>query len=59
MHQAKLMFQQGIISHKDYMKFEEKMAKKYNLKPLSLYMQNDLIKNEIRAINMIPKQEDQ
>ena len=58
MHQAKLMFLQGIISYKDYMKVEDKMAKKYKLKKLSLYRQNDLIKSEIRAITMIPKQEE-
>ena len=58
MHQAKLMIQQGIISYKDYLKFEEKMAKKYKLKKLSLYRQNDLIKSEIRAITMIRKKED-
>ena len=58
MHQAKLMLLQGIISYKDYMKVEDKMAKKYKLKKLSLYRQNDLIKSEIRAITMIPKQEE-
>ena len=58
MHQAKLMIQQDIISYKDYLKFEEKMAKKYKLKKLSLYRQNDLIKSEIRAITMIRKKED-
>lgn len=43
MHQAKLMFKEGIIDEKDYSKIEAKMAKKYGLKSTSLLRENELI----------------
>lgn len=55
MHQAKCMLEQGIIDIKDYKKIESKMAKKYGLNSISLYRQNELISEDVRAIYMIPK----
>lgn len=55
--QAKQMFSKGIISWEDYLKIEEKMAKKYNLGKTSLYRANDLINSSFRVITMIQKEE--
>ena len=53
--QAKQMLSKGIISWEDYLKIEEKMAKKYNLGKTSLYRANDLINSSFRVITMIQK----
>ena len=55
--QAKQMLSKGIISWEDYLKIEEKMAKKYNLGKTSLYRANDLINSSFRVITMIRKEE--
>lgn len=55
--QAKQMLSIGIISWEDYLKIEEKMAKKYNLGKTSLYRANDLINSSFRVITMIQKEE--
>lgn len=55
--QAKQMLSKGIISWEDYLKIEEKMAKKYNLGKTSLYRANDLINSSFRVITMIQKEE--
>lgn len=55
--QAKKMLSKGIISWEDYLKIEEKMAKKYNLGKTSLYRANDLINSSFRVITMIQKEE--
>lgn len=43
MHQAKRMFSFKIISLEDYLKIEEKMAKKYGLPITNIYRTNHLI----------------
>lgn len=55
--QAKQMLSKGIIIWEDYLKIEEKMAKKYNLGKTSLYRANDLINSSFRVITMIQKEE--
>lgn len=55
--QAKQILSKGIISWEDYLKIEEKMAKKYNLGKTSLYRANDLINSSFRVITMIQKEE--
>lgn len=55
--QSKQMLSKGIISWEDYLKIEEKMAKKYNLGKTSLYRANDLINSSFRVITMIQKEE--
>lgn len=49
--QARIMFKKGIIDHSDFVKMENKMAKKYCIKICSLYRSNDLI-NRICRGNM-------
>lgn len=41
--QAKSMFSKGLICWDEYLKIEDRMAKKYNLEKTSLYRANDLI----------------
>ena len=55
--QAKSMLLKGIITWDEYLKIEDKMAKKYNLEKTSLYRANDLINSSFRVINMIQKEE--
>lgn len=55
--QAKKMLSKGIISREEYLKIEDKMAKKYNLGKTSLYRANDLINSSFRVITMIQKEE--
>jgi len=55
--QAKSMLSKGIITWDEYLKIEDKMAKKYNLKKTSLYRANDLINSSFRVINMIQKED--
>lgn len=55
--QAKQMLSKGIISWEDYLRIEEKMAKKYNLGKTSLYRANDLINPSLRVITLIQKEE--
>ena len=55
--QAKNMLSKGIITWDEYLKIEDKMAKKYNLGKTSLYRTNDLINSSFRAITMIQKEE--
>lgn len=49
--QARLMLEMGIIDDQDFIKMEDKMAKKYCIKIYSLYRSNDLI-NRICRGNM-------
>ncbi len=44
MHQAKCMLSQGKISYDDFLKIEDKIAKKYSLDKTNLYRSNHLIK---------------
>ncbi len=55
--QAKSMLSKGIITWDEYLKIEDKMAKKYNLEKTSLYRANDLINSSFRVINMIQKED--
>ena len=55
--QAKSMLSKGIITWDEYLKIEDKMAKKYNLEKTSLYRANDLINSSFRVITMIRKEE--
>lgn len=55
--QAKQMLSKGLISREEYLKIEDKMAKKYNLGKTSLYRANDLINSSFRVITMIQKEE--
>lgn len=55
--QAKSMLSKGIITFEEYLKIEDRMAKKYSLDKTSLYRANDLINTSFRVINMIQKEE--
>lgn len=55
--QAKNMLSKGIITWEEYLKIEDRMAKKYNLPKTSLYRANDLINSSFRVITMIRKEE--
>jgi hypothetical protein len=55
--QAKQMLSKEIISWEEYLKIEDRMAKKYNLGKTSLYRTNDLINSSFRVITMIQKEE--
>lgn len=55
--QAKNMLSKGIITWDEYLKIEDRMAKKYNLEKTSLYRANDLINSSFRVITMIRKEE--
>lgn len=55
--QAKSMLSKGIIYWNEYLKIEDKIAKKYNLGKTSLYRANDLINSSFRVINVIQKEE--
>lgn len=55
--QAKAMLSKGLIRWEEYLKIEDRMAKKYNLEKTSLYRANDLINSSFRVITMIRKEE--
>ena len=55
--QAKTMLSKGLICWEEYLKIEDRMAKKYNLAKTSLYRANDLINSSFRVITMIRKEE--
>lgn len=57
MFQLRAMARQGLITEKDYIQIEEKMAKRYNQKETSLYRLNDLIISPFRVINIIQEKE--
>lgn len=57
MFQVRAMAKQGLISEKDYIMIEQKMAEKYNQKETSLYRLNDLIISPFRVINIIQEKE--
>lgn len=57
MFQLRAMARQGLITEKDYIQIEEKMADKYNQKETSLYRLNDLIISPFRVINIIQEKE--
>ena len=57
MFQLRAMARQGLITEKDYIQIEEKMANKYNQKETSLYRLNDLIISPFRVINIIQEKE--
>jgi len=57
MFQLRAMARQGLISEKDFIKIEEKMANKYNQKETSIYRLNDLIISPFRVINIIQEKE--
>ncbi|HMM00484.1 MAG TPA: hypothetical protein PKC96_03995 [Bacilli bacterium] len=57
MFQLRAMAREGLITEKDYIQIEEKMAKKYNQKETSLYRLNDLIISPFRVINIIQEKE--
>lgn len=47
----------GVISHAEFLKSEDFLAKKYNLAKYNIYRANDLINIEKRVIYMLPKEE--
>ena len=55
--QAKSMLSKELICWEEYLKIEDRMAKKYNLAKTSLYRANDLINSSFRVITMIRKEE--
>ncbi len=57
MFQLRAMAREGLITEKDYIQIEERMAKKYNQKETSLYRLNDLIISPFRVINIIQEKE--
>ena len=57
MFQLRAMAREGLITEKDYIQIEEKIAKKYNQKETSLYRLNDLIISPFRVINIIQEKE--
>lgn len=57
MFQLRAMARQGLITEKDYIQIEEKMANKYNQKETSIYRLNDLIISPFRVINIIQEKE--
>lgn len=57
MFQLRAMARQGLITEKDYIQIEEKMANKYNQKETSLYRLNDLIISPFRVINIIQEKD--
>jgi len=57
MFQLRAMARQGLITEKDYIQIEEKIANKYNQKETSLYRLNDLIISPFRVINIIQEKE--
>lgn len=56
LEQAIEMNKKGIISYSDLIKLEAFLAKKYCIKPKSIFRLNDLIKNENRASNVSGKE---
>lgn len=57
MAQAKSMIKQGLITEKEFIKIEGKMAEKYSLNELSIYRVNDLILSNFRDIYMLESSE--
>ena len=53
------MERKGIISHAEFLKSEDFLAKKYNLAKYNIYRVNDLINIEKRVIYMLQKKEAQ
>jgi len=53
------MERNGLISHSEFLKSEDFLAQKYNLKKHNIYRSNDLIKTEKRVIDILPKKEAQ
>lgn len=51
------MERNGIISHAEFLKSEDFLAKKYNLQKYNIYRLNDLINIEKRVIYMLQKKE--
>ena len=54
---AEVMFQKGIITKDDFNKVESELAKKYCIKPNSIFRLNDLINEAKRVINSNTKKE--
>lgn len=57
MAQARSMIKQGLITEKEFIKIESKMAEKYSLNELSIYRVNDLILSNFRDIYMLESSE--
>lgn len=53
------MERNGLILHSEFLKAEDFLAQKYNLKKHNIYRSNDLIKTEKRVIDILPKKEAQ
>ena len=51
------MERKGIITHAEFLKAEDFLAKKYYLKKHNIYRQNDLINNSKRVIYILPQEE--
>ena len=51
------MEKNGIITHSEFLKVEDFLAKKYYLKKHNIYRLNDLINIEKRAIYILPQEE--
>lgn len=53
------MERNGLISHSEFLKAEDFLAQKYNLKKHNIYRVNDLINIEKRVIDMMQNKEAQ
>ena len=53
------MERNGIITHAEFLKAEDFLAKKYYLKKHNIYRANDLINSSKRVIYILPKKEAQ
>ena len=51
------MDKKGIITHSEFLKAEDILAKKYYLKKHNIYRLNDLINIEKRVIYILPQEE--
>ncbi len=51
------MYEKGIITEAELKKSEAYLAKKYCIKPNSIYRINDLINNKIRVINDVDRKD--
>lgn len=51
------MEKNGIITHSEFLKVEDFLAKKYYLKKHNIYRANDLINSSKRVIYILPQEE--
>lgn len=53
------MERNGLMTHSEFLKAEDFLARKYNLKKNNIYRPNDLINIGKRVIDILPKKEAQ